>query len=306
MILRQVGGFFSGMVLSVSVIAYMDDIMYVPIRRAFIRPVTSYYASQYKPGSSDDNEKIKSIQDVVDEVKKESIDLYDELRPRNVTSDDIKEFLKDNDFTTREQHYFNYIRNKKVANAEKEGEKEEPKSEFKPLYPEDEYDKLKQMGYADIFHKYAKSRAGHAIEYEEFDAFDDMVKIIKQPKRRLSRESKVLKKELENAMKGEAPQSMEAQLLKQSKQYETPEGREEKMRRMEEIKELENVIKEKPDSLKPENVIRYLEAYKGDLGVRDVKQKDKDNLMRLRTKARESSPESNIRIGKIDNTNEQN
>ena len=109
--LRNIGGVFSGIGLSIIIVGYMDDIMYIPLKRAFIRPIQSYYvtnfAPQLMPGSTLESK--MSINELADQLSEEGRSVFNEIRPRSVTSDSIKELINDSDYRSREDHYFGYI-----------------------------------------------------------------------------------------------------------------------------------------------------------------------------------------------------
>lgn len=88
--------------------------MYVPLRRAFIKPISAFYGANYTSGQSAKEVAANiTVSDMVKEITHNSVGLFDELRPRNVTGDSVKDYIKDEDYRSREQHYFDYIRSNK-------------------------------------------------------------------------------------------------------------------------------------------------------------------------------------------------
>lgn len=97
----------------------MDDIMYIPLRRAFVRPVSTFYSSKAKTNESATEEDADvTIGNMFKEISRNSVDIFDELRPRNVTTDSVKDYIKGEDYRTREHHYFDYVRTKKAIMEE--------------------------------------------------------------------------------------------------------------------------------------------------------------------------------------------
>lgn len=262
----------------------MDDIMYVPLRRAFIRPITSFYAANYSSANVGDTVTKMSFKDVVSEIGEQGKELAYELTPRNVTSDDIRDFIKDNDFTTREQHYFSYIRSKKAAEANPVDEEEY--NSGKPKYASDDYKKLRNTSYGDILKTYHEGKTKEAEEYHEFDTEMDMLKIIRKPKKKVSKDTKEFKAELESLFgKDQEANSKGAQLLDRSQKYQSPADHEQHLRKMEQIKQLERLTQERPEEVTPETISKFIDAYQGDLSVREVKNRDMRKLSSLRAKA---------------------
>lgn len=232
-----------------------------------------------------------SFKDVVSEMGEQGKELAYELTPRNVTSDDIREFIKDKDFTTREQHYFNYIRSKKASEANPLREDEYESG--KPKYSPDDYKKLRNTVYGDVLKSYHEGKSKEPEEYHEFDNEMDMLKIIRKPKKKLSKDTKEFKAELESLLgKEQEGTSKGAQLLDRSQKYKSPADHEQKLRKLEQIKQLERLSQERPEEITPETISKFLDAYQGDLSVREVRNKDMRKLSSLRAKATESMESS--------------
>ena len=154
--------------------------------------------------------------------------------------------------------------------------------------------------------KYNESKEGKSVNYDEIDQIMDssqMVKMIKKPqedgkKRKISKRSKMMMKELEQAIgkKGskDVPSSdLAGVLLQQSNEYQSqkPEVKDES--RMQEIEKLNEIVQEKPNVVTKQTIGKYLDAYKGNLAIRDVRNEDKIKLMDLREKATQDSSKAN-------------
>ena len=288
--LRHIGGFLFGGALGVSVMLYMDDIVYLPVRRAFIRPVAAYYTTV--PGEYNASNP-QNFKDVIYEVKDKGADFFREMKPRNVSLDNVKDYVQDEDFRTREDHYFSYIRRRKQE-AEDRQEREQP---FVEKHSKDEYNKLKRSTLKDFYSVYESTKQGRAVEYKEFDTFPDMLHIISKTGKRRD-QSQNIESEL-NEVLGKTPSKSKA-LLDQSIQFQTPNEREERAYRLEEMKKLEETIKLKPDTLKQENISKFLTSYEGKYSIREVGKKDKQKLQKLRDKAVEPDLEYEYQNSEIE------
>ena len=281
--LNQLGGFLFGGGLAVASVLYMDDIVYVPIRRAFVRPVVAYfnaYPSEAHPDSP------QNVSDVLHDFKEKGSEFFKEMKPRDVSLDSIKDYVKDEDFRTREEHYFNYIRRRK----EEEEDKQSQLESFVEKYSKQDYDTLKKSTIKDIYSVYETTKQGKSVEYNEFDTFPEMLQIITKGKKK-SVKAQSLEDELKEVL-GQVP-SKSKTLLQQSVQYQTPGERDERTQRIEEMKKLEETINLKPDTLQHENITKFLSSYEGKYSVREVKKSDKQNLKKLRDKAVEPDMEYN-------------
>lgn len=279
--LNQLGGFLFGGGLAVASVLYMDDIVYVPIRRAFVRPVIAYfnaYPSEAHPDSP------QNVRDVLHDFKEKGSEFFKEMKPRDVSLDSIKDYVKDEDFRTREEHYFNYIRRRK----EEEEDKQSQLEPFVEKYSKQDYDTLKKSTIKDIYSVYETTKQGKSVEYNEFDTFPEMLQIITKGKKK-SVKAQSLEDELKEVL-GQVP-SKSKTLLQQSVQYQTPGERDERTQRIEEMKKLEETINLKPDTLQHENITKFLSSYEGKYSVREVKKSDKQNLKKLRDKAVEPDME---------------
>lgn len=279
--LNQLGGFLFGGGLAIASVLYMDDIVYVPIRRAFVRPVIAYfnaYPSEAHPDSP------QNVSDVLHDFKEKGSEFFKEMKPRDVSLDSIKDYVKDEDFRTREEHYFNYIRRRK----EEEEDKQSQLEPFVEKYSKQDYDTLKKSTIKDIYSVYETTKQGKSVEYNEFDTFPEMLQIITKGKKK-SVKAQSLEDELKEVL-GQVP-SKSKTLLQQSVQYQTPGERDERTQRIEEMKKLEETINLKPDTLQHENITKFLSSYEGKYSVREVKKSDKQNLKKLRDKAVEPDME---------------
>lgn len=87
-----------------------------------------------------------------------------------------------------------------------------------------------------------------------------------------------------------------ADILSQSREFEQPNERAERLNRIEQIEKLREITVRKPESMSPEVVEEYLQAYKGDLEVQDVSVKDKYKLINLKERAKQSSLSDDLDI----------
>lgn len=93
--------------------------MYVPLRRAFVKPISSFYTSKAITDQSSTQETADlTLGNMIKEISRNSVDILDELRPRNVSADSVKDYIKGEDYRSREQHYFDYVRAKKAIMEE--------------------------------------------------------------------------------------------------------------------------------------------------------------------------------------------
>jgi hypothetical protein len=171
--------------------AYIDDIMYIPLRRAFIRPVSSYYTSNFDKNGAINHQSPKiGAREMFAEVYENTTDIFDELRPRNVTNDSVVGIMKEEDFTTRDEHYFGYLKDLK----EQDRLKEKENAKFK--HTEQDYQHLRSSNFGDILIDYEKSKVDRAVEYDDFSNEVDMVKIMRKVKKSMSENSKNTMKDL--------------------------------------------------------------------------------------------------------------
>lgn len=145
------------------------------------------------------------------------------------------------------------------------------------------------MDFKQVFDVYASTKEGKRIEYKEYSPFDEMIKIVVKSDRnnqKLSRTSKQIEKELAEAFpKRNEEKSKATILIEQSEKYQTPQEAETRKKKIEEIKKLEDTMRKKPESLKIDNVMKYLDSYEGKYAIQEVKNRDKANLNSLRNKA---------------------
>lgn len=267
----------------------MDDIVYVPLRRLFVRPLSAMYSSKYSTNAQIIDEVTKySFKDAINQFSQEGKEVLVEMRPRGVTRDNVKDFIQDQDFKTREQHYFEYIRNRKANLPDSESEP----PQFQKHSPED-YKRLQNTTFSDIFRTYHTGYRQEPMEYKDFNDVMDMMKIVKKPQRKLS--DKSLTNESSNTLKdlvdlkGGNADSFADQLIEQSQKYQPLDNRTERRRQLEEMQKLQKRSLETDKKVKPEEVIETLENYKGDLTVRPVQKGEIERLKNLKREARKTT-----------------
>lgn len=298
--LKQIGGCVTGLSLTVLSISYMDDIMYVPIRRAFIRPIHSYYVTNYAPGIMPESTEKMSLSELGQQISDESIAFAKEMKPKSVTTDNIKDFIKDEDYTTREQHYFRHLRSlKETLPAEVSHNKENPTQKYTP----DKYDKLKEFGFNEIMTQYSMIKQNKGLIKEDIENVlntNDMVKIVKKneeqgrriskKKTNLSEESQDLKdtlNELFKENKSESP-SIASQLLSQSSEYKIPDSRQKAEEHKKHYDNLKELLEKSNQTPTASDIDKYLTTYKGSLELKEVSRTDKQKLNKLRNMANTS------------------
>lgn len=253
----------------------MDDTIYHPLRRAFIKPLTTLAFSNIKSENVNDQVLNYSFKDALSEMATEGKKTAKDLRPRGVTNDDVKQFIKDDDFKSREQHYFDYIRKRKMELANKPDEVEN----LKPKHSPDDYKKLSSTSFNDVFNKYHKGKQNRAVEYYDFNDVMDMVKLVKKPQPKTSVSE--TKKELEDIKKmPELQDSLANQLITQSQEYKPLDERAEKKRQIEEMQRTQREALEKNKNIDANKIRNIMDAYKGDYKIRDVQ---RDEFVKLKT-----------------------
>ncbi|CAI2370377.1 unnamed protein product [Moneuplotes crassus] len=278
---HYIGGFIGGVALSSSIMCYIDDIVYVPIRRTFIKPIYSYYYVNYGTSNLPEENKSKmGVSDVITEISNKGGSYLSELRPRDVTGDRNTFVFKENDFKTREQHYFDYIAQRRMEQGDSFEKPDSTQQHDK--YSNEDYKSLAFITPQDLMDKYVTNSQDTAQEYNEvFNSFD-MIKIV-QKKERKDPNTEALKERLEKIRK---KNEFGSELLEQSEKYKVPDEREEARKSLAEAKKLTQIAMADRENITSEDVDQILSSYQGKYSVREVTSKDKSNLRNLRQLAK--------------------